>query len=358
MLKMGRMCHCLKTLWALDPSDGSVRWSVDRGANSTALAYRLSGSDLHLFEAGADNATHGQVSGWLSSSGASPSREWDYADAGGASVPDVELDADGSIVWAVTGPTLSRLNYDDGTLVNESGAIVLTDPILYKAPSTNMNMHGAGSTALRQYDSSFSLVASRTLTTGNPFMCKPKLDAPETDGLVTAEGSGGFGGNQFQSLDSSLSVLTTLATAVNIATARSAKALIHYSSALRLVTLATMAEDWNQAIAFPTSSILDASYNAYCIESAGIRKRLAASGAVDWTNTDLSSMSVIQLAQDGTNLYVVGSMVYGGDRGQVAAIDLATGATQWVYKRSSDSSKRMRDVRLVGGSVYVCGDRM
>lgn len=360
MMKMGNMCHCKATLWKIDPSDGSIVWRADRGADSDRIAHKIDGGDVYIYEGGDDHATHDILTRWHDT-GPSKDRDWDTTVGG--TFRGVAFETSGGVVWAYIDTNLYRFDDSDGSSLGNSGSLTAASPAeLWEGPSGSMNLwRNAAPLSLDQFDSSFTIVATADLTASGNIVAEIGGDA-KSNGFVI--GAGPAVGQRTQVLDENLAVLVNNGTTRNIPrAAASTTKFVAVSGVIALVDIATIVNDWSVSIGAASvqshASIMDASHNVYAVLSTSrVTRRGVAAGAEDWFSTTVTGLLCNRILIDSTNLYVIGFGVHSSVHKRVFAYDLATGALAWTQKLSDTETVQARDGLLAGGYLYVCGDRM
>ena len=350
MLGMGACyCRCNATLWKIDPSDGSIVWKRDRGAQSANLVLNSG----YVYETGTYSASHDVLSKWTTDG----DHVWDTVVGAGAAQSVMHS----SVPWLSANSTLYRINDADGSELASVTVFNMGD--LWPGPSgDDAYFNIVINPNMRIYDAALAVSSSVHFTTSS-FL--PIGDDAAANGFVATLNDGGI--FKTRVIDTALATVIQANGVGTLLHASTTKVARQFSAtSLRLTSLAALTDDWNidpgdASLAALSLGILDSSHNVYvAFDSGKVARYAAADGAEEWSATTFASSTWHKMLIDSERVYLIGSWQESSVLHQVAALDIADGSVLWIKRlgRPSSGAEMARDAVLLDGSLYVCGDQM
>jgi len=350
------------TLWKIDPSDGSIIWKRDRGADSRAIDVRTSGGDVLIYETGFKRESDNGFVDRLTD-GATPSLDWTYTGTSTTEFPDVKYSAGDGTIWCV-GVTIDDSDGSEIDVASTSSGGMFR---LYDGPSGTMNVNNPGGPGtIAQFSDPSTLDITTTVhglsvpidgdSAGNGFLVVTTQLIFEAVELLDTGHS---------STDSV--VLDELPRPIQCSSSSAWVWTFNTGKVYSLDATDLSTTNWSKSFApvpYFGNSLLgipagyDSSDNLYLIHNStpDAAVRLAASdGSTDWSNTDVTLAILQKVLVDSTFMYVCGLGTVSGETVQVWAYDISNGSLDWSTTLGTELA---RDMVLHGGSLYVCGDRM
>lgn len=364
------------TLWKLDPATGELLWHADRGSNSQWLVAKYDGSDVHLWECGAESPRETAVTKWVDQT-LRAEWVWEHNRTGGVN-SRIALSESDSVLWLTNGVNqdIRRIDDTDGTQINAAN---VTNPSFEIEPDGAGGLFVYSSTAatLRLLNTSIAVTATVSSLFGRPcrlptgwFVCtsgSPKLLREYDDSLTLLHSQSAVvtGSNTIQAVQLQSSDDKVLC--IELASGAASK--------WQLIDVPGLAADWTitqkKNDGLPGALTGDGDVYVVAIDpsanDAAIYRLAGADGSVVWTSAFGASGSGIggflysMVRWDDLLIVVARSagrgLTIGGTIVVALALDAATGDVVWARSREAGNLGNLSGPHIANDFLYVSGAR-